>query len=242
MKKLHSVRAPLLSLLALARRELAAVLALLVIAGGSLTFVELADEVEDGEAHAVDRAIMLSMRSPSDLSVPIGPSWLAHSMRDVTSLGSTTCLAILTIFTGGLLLILRKRLEALLVIVSVGGAATTMSLLKDFFARSRPDVVPHLVEVFNESFPSGHAMVAAATYLTLGTLGAHVSERRVGAYILTAAIALTLVVGVSRVYLGVHWPSDVLAGWCGGAVWAMGCWLVTVWLQRRSATPSSATS
>ena len=76
-------------------------------------------------------------------------------------------------------------------------------------------------------------MVAAATYLTIGTLGAHASERHVGVYILTAAISLTLLIGVSRVYLGVHWPSDVLAGWCAGAVWAMGCWLVTVWLQRR---------
>lgn len=229
------------SLLALARRELAAVLALLVIAGGSLTFVELADEVADEEAHAVDRAIMLSMRTANDLSVPVGPSWLEHSMRDVTSLGSTTCLSILTLFTAGLLLILKRRLEALLVVVSVSGAAITMSLLKDFFARSRPDVVPHLVPVFNESFPSGHAMVAAATYLTLGTLGAHASQRHVGAYILTASIALTLAVGVSRVYLGVHWPSDVLAGWCGGAVWAMGCWLVTVWLQRRSAMPPPTT-
>lgn len=227
-------RANAVSLLTLARREITAVMALLVMAGGSLAFVELADEIEADESHGIDRAIMLALRTADDPAQPLGPAWLQHAMVDVTSLGSTTCLALLTVFTCGLLLLLRKRLEAVAVAVAVGGAAIVMSLLKDAFARTRPDVVPHLVEVFNESFPSGHAMVSAAAYLTLGTLGAHASGQRTGTYLLGAAILLVLLIGVSRVYLGVHWPTDVLAGWSAGAAWAMGCWLVTVWVQRRS--------
>lgn len=226
-------------LLSLAKRELAAVIALLVMASGALVFVELIDEIEDGESHEIDRAFMLALRAQGDLANPIGPTWLQHAMVDITSLGSTTCLTLVTVFTCGLLLFRKKRLEATAIAVSVGGAAIVMSILKDLFARSRPDVVPHLVEVFNESFPSGHAMVSAAAYLTLGTLGAHASDRRVGTYLLSAAVLLVLLIGVSRVYLGVHWPTDVLAGWCAGAAWAMGCWLVTVWVQRRTSSPSS---
>ncbi len=231
---MQAVRRGFSTVIALAKRELAAALALLLIAGGSLLFLELAEEVSEGESHEVDRAIMLALRNPADLSIPRGPAWLHHAMVDITSLGSSTCLALVTLFTAGLLLILKKRLEAVLVVVAVTGAATFMTLLKGFFDRSRPDVVPHLVEVFNESFPSGHAMVSTATYLTLGTLSAHASERHLAAYILAAAALLTILIGCSRVYLGVHWPTDVLAGWCAGAVWAMGCWLITVWLQRRS--------
>jgi undecaprenyl-diphosphatase len=108
------------------------------------------------------------------------------------------------------------------------------ALLKDAFGRARPDLVPHGVEVHTLSFPSGHAMLAAATYLTLGALLARVQPHpRVKTYVLTVAAVLTVLIGVSRVHLGVHWPSDVLAGWCVGAAWALLCWMAAVWLQRR---------
>jgi undecaprenyl-diphosphatase len=106
--------------------------------------------------------------------------------------------------------------------------------LKLGFARPRPDLVPHGVRVYTASFPSGHAMLSAVTYLTLGALLARVQpQRRVKAFLLGLAIALTVLIGMSRVYLGVHWPSDVLAGWCGGAAWASLCWFVALQLQRR---------
>jgi undecaprenyl-diphosphatase len=128
----------------------------------------------------------------------------------------------------------RKRGAALLVLASVGGGALLSTLLKLSFERPRPDLVPHAVAVYTASFPSGHAMLSAVTYLTLGTLLARIQpRRRLRAYIVAVAVLLTLLVGTSRVYLGVHWPTDVLAGWCLGAAWAMLCWAVALWLQRR---------
>jgi undecaprenyl-diphosphatase len=105
--------------------------------------------------------------------------------------------------------------------------------LKMGFERPRPDLVPHATQVYTASFPSGHAMLSAVTYLTLGALLSRVQRRRrVKAFFLGLALTLTLLIGLSRVYLGVHWPSDVLAGWCIGAAWASLCWFVALQLQR----------
>ncbi len=107
-------------------------------------------------------------------------------------------------------------------------------LLKIGFARPRPDLVPYGTEVFTASFPSGHAMMSAVVYLTLGALLARTeSRRRVKSYVMAIAAVLTLLVGLSRIYLGVHWPSDVVAGWALGAGWAAFAWLVMLWLQGR---------
>jgi undecaprenyl-diphosphatase len=152
----------------------------------------------------------------------------------MTALGGNTLLLLVTLATVAYLAMTGKRGGAVLVAASVGGAAALSSILKVAFARPRPDLVPHEMEVFTASFPSSHAMLSAATYLTLGVLLARLHrERRTKAFLVGLAIALTLLVGASRVYLGVHWPSDVLAGWCGGAAWALLCWFVALQLQHR---------
>ena len=128
------------------------------------------------------------------------------------------------------------RGHALLLTASLAGGLLVMHLLKRGYERPRPDLVSHLVHVQTLSFPSGHAMLSAVAYLTLGALLAQTQVRRwQGIYFLLVAIILTVLVGASRVYLGVHWPSDVLAGWCAGMSWALFCWLVAAWLRSRHA-------
>jgi undecaprenyl-diphosphatase len=145
-------------------------------------------------------------------------------------------LALVTIAAVGYLLLERKRQTAVFVTLAVAGGAVLETLLKLGFARPRPELVSHLVDVTSFSFPSGHATMATITYLTLGVLVARVQDRRrMKLYLLAVAILVALIVGISRVYLGVHWPTDVLAGWCVGAAWALACWLVATWLQRRGA-------
>jgi undecaprenyl-diphosphatase len=195
-------------------------------------FGKLAGEVLDGDTHTFDEALLLALRNPVDPADPLGPAWLEHVMRDITSLGSFTVVTLVTLGAIGYLLIDGKRAAALFVLTAVAGGAVLSELLKHVFARPRPDLVAHLVDVQTLSFPSGHAMLSAVTFLTLGALLTRVqSRKRLKAYLLSVAILLTLLIGASRVYLGVHWPTDVLAGWCAGAAWAMGCWVLAMWLQ-----------
>jgi undecaprenyl-diphosphatase len=220
--------------LGLAKAELAVLAAIFVVAGGLWSFVNLADEVREGETQAFDRTIMLALRHTTDISDPLGPPWLEEMARDVTALGSGFVLTFVSLAVIGFLLLSGKRGAALLVLVSVAGGALLGDALKLGFDRPRPDLVPHRVEVYTASFPSNHAMLSAVTYLTLGALLARLEvKRRVKYYFLTLSALLTALVGVSRIYLGVHWPTDVLAGWSVGAAWAMAVWLVALWLQRR---------
>ncbi|GAA0735310.1 phosphatase PAP2 family protein [Sphingomonas japonica] len=211
-------------------------IAFLALALGSFAFLELASEVGEGDTIAVDRWILQGLRSAADPSIPVGPAWLRGAMIDVTALGGVSVLTIVTAIAAGYLIAARKWSTAALLTAAIAGGALLSVLLKDVFERARPDLVVHLVEVSSTSFPSGHAMNAAVTYLTLGTLLARAEQgRRVRAYLILVAIGLTLLIGGSRVYLGVHWPSDVLAGWCVGATWAALCSLVARALQRRHA-------
>lgn len=220
--------------LELARTELAFLATICVMGAGLWVFLTLAGEVREGETAAFDKAVMLALRNADDLSDPIGPLWLEGVMRDVTALGSQLVLALMTLSVVGYLLLVGKRGAALLVFVSVAGGALLGDLLKLAFQRPRPDLVPHGVDVFTASFPSNHAMLAAVTYLTLGALLARLEKRRrIKLYFLTLSVFLTIIVGLSRVYFGVHWPTDVIAGWSVGAAWAMGVWLVALVLQRR---------
>ena len=197
-------------------------------------FVELADEVVSGGTGALDRGILLAFRDAADPSDPLGPRWFEEVMRDITALGGTTVLTLITLAVVGFLILDGKRHAAVMVLASIGTGLLLSHGLKFGFARPRPDLVPHGATVYTASFPSGHATMAAVVYLTLGVLLARTeARRRVRVYILAVAVLITALVGVSRVYLGVHWPSDVLAGWAAGTAWALLCWLAMLWLQER---------
>ncbi|HZH50570.1 MAG TPA: phosphatase PAP2 family protein [Microvirga sp.] len=197
-------------------------------------FMELADDVREGDTHELDRSLLLALRNPANLADPIGPGWLEEAARDITGLGGYAVLAVITWTAWAYLMMVGKRGAALLVLVSIVGGTLLSHGLKLGFERPRPDLVPHAAQVYTASFPSGHAMMSAITFLTLGALLARVEKsRRVRAFIMGLAVCMTLLVGASRVYLGVHWPSDVLAGWSVGAAWASLCWFVALQLQRR---------
>lgn len=209
------------------RVEFPVLLASMAIAGGGWGFFVLSSEVREGELHALDTELLLALRRPGQLDNPIGPQWLEIAMRDITSLGSAAVLVLLTAIVVIFLVATRRYAMAGLALAAVAGGQALSSLLKLGVDRARPDVVPHLVEVTTQSFPSGHAMMSAITYLTLGALLARAQPgTRMKAYFLAVAILITFLVGASRIYLGVHWPTDVLAGWCAGFAWAMACWLL----------------
>ena len=225
----------------LGRHEFALLLAVALTALGVWGFAELADEVVEGQTHAFDRAVLLALRRPGDPDQPLGPRWLQEAMRDFSALGGLGVVSLLSLAAIGFLLLQRKGRAALLVLVAVAGGTLLTFLLKAGFDRPRPDLVPHGAYTLSSSFPSGHAMISAVTYLTLGALLARLqSGVRLRAYLLLLSVLLTLLVGISRVYLGVHWPTDVLAGWAAGASWALLCWLVARWLQRQGRVEAEA--
>ena len=213
-----------------------ALAALLVAALCAWAFFSLADEVAEGETHAFDTRVLLALRNPADPADPLGPGWVEELGRDVTALGGIGILAGITLAVAGFLWLQGNRGSMWLMLIAVGGGQAMSSLAKAGFDRPRPDLVPHAMQVYTTSFPSGHSMMAAVTYLTLATLVARVQPTRaLKAYVMALAVLVTVAVGVSRVYLGVHWPTDVLAGWAAGAAWALGCWLAARWLARRGA-------
>ena len=197
-------------------------------------FASLANAVGRGSTRAFDEWLLVSLRTPGNLADPIGPSWFEEMMRDFTAMGSTGVLSLMVLTIAGFLFMTRKGYAALFVLASVIGGTLLSQTMKWAYARPRPELVPHGAEVYTASFPSGHSMMSAVVYLTLGALLAGTqSDRVVKAYVLSVAVVVTALVGVSRVYLGVHWPTDVLAGWALGAAWALVCWLALKWLQAR---------
>lgn len=223
------------------RLERATLVALLTLIGGLVAFALLADEVGEGGTRNFDEWVLLALRTPGDPSDPLGPRWLEEAVRDVTALGGTTVLALIVLIVSGYLVLTGKRHAAIATVISVVSGVLLSQAMKMAYARPRPGLVPHGVEVYSASFPSGHSMMAAIVYLTLAAMLVRTqADRRVKAYCLAVAVLLTLLVGMSRVYLGVHWPTDVLAGWALGAAWAMMCWLIMLWLQDRGAVEKSA--
>jgi undecaprenyl-diphosphatase len=175
--------------------------------------------------------IMEAMR---ENGAPFGPAWLADAMRDMTALGSAAVLMLLSLMIVGYLWLSQRRRMAIFVIAAVAGGQLLNFALKNAFHRARPASTLHLVNVASSSFPSGHAMAASIFYLTMGALLTRTAKRRrEKAYLLAAALLCTTLVGFSRVYLGVHYPSDVLAGCAAGTAWAVLCWWVADKLARR---------
>ena len=204
----------------------------MISVSGLLLFIHIAGEMREGEANGPDRAILLALRTPGHLEKPIGPAWMLQSAIDISALGGFTLLWLLSAMVVGYLLIIRRRAAAAIFAGSVAGASILNAVIKLGFHRARPDVVPQLTTVSNASFPSGHAMLSVATYLTIGAMLAQIQPRASARiYLLSIAVFLSVMIGLTRLYLGVHWPSDVLAGWCLGSAWALAFWTLTRWVE-----------
>lgn len=219
---------------ALAAVELRLLLPILLILGGLWLFLQIAQSAALAEPNRFDATLLLLFRNPQDLGDPRGPIWFEEMVRDFTAFGSTGPLLFFTTAATGYFLLHRNHhMAALLLLTVLGGFVLTL-LLKEGFDRPRPELVPRGTYVNTQSFPSGHASIAAGLYLTLGALLARLqTARRLKLFVMAVAILLTLLIGLSRVYLGVHYPSDVLGGWTIGAVWAATVLLLSRWWRRR---------
>jgi len=224
----------------LKRFETRALLLWFALAGSIWAFLGIAGEMAEGELTAVDRRILLALRNPADLADPIGPKWFEESMRDMTALGGVTVLTLVVIVASLILVFHRKRPQALVFLATMAATFASSEVLKHIYDRPRPDLVPHGSYVYSASFPSGHSTLSAATYLTLATVIASLEPER-GTKFLIYAVTVLMVIGIgfSRIYLGVHWPSDVLAGWSLGAAWAFLAWIGLNRLTRPAREPAN---
>lgn len=207
--------------------------AIALVSGLILAFLYIADGMVEGEMEAFDRAILMIFRDPTNVDQVVGPAWMQEMVRDITALGSFSLLGLIVLAVCGYLVLAKMRSEALLVAGSVVGGTIISTLLKMGYNRPRPDLTAMSTQ-FTASFPSGHAMLSAVAFLTLGALLARLAPTRpLQFFSIAVGIFLTLIVGVSRLYMGVHYPSDVLAGWSLGAAWALLCGTVATMLQRQ---------
>ena len=231
-------RGPIAFLRAFLPREGWILVGTLAVVGALLAFTLIAGEVAEGDTKAFDERILLGLRRADQPAVPVGPSWLEDTALDLTALGSAGVLFIVVTAVLGYLLLERRYALLTVTLVSTIGGWLLGALLKEIFARQRPSVVPHLQHVSSPSFPSGHAMESAVVYLTLGVLLARsTGDRRLRVYFVAVAMVLTFIVGMTRVFLGVHYPTDVLGGWLAGVSWAVLCALVERALERRGVSP-----
>ena len=207
----------------------------MLLAGtGIALFLVIAMAVTDGTVQASDKSFLHLLRNDANPSVPNGPAWLLPAMKAVTTLGNGWFFTLVVVIAVGLLA-WRRDWSAmwLLIAVALGGFAVMLAL-KAGFARPRPEAVPRLIDIAEFSFPSGHAMMSAAIYVTLAVMLARgLRQRTARSALIAAAVLLSLVIGFTRTYLGVHYPSDVMAGWAAGAFWAGLCWLgASMWRER----------
>jgi undecaprenyl-diphosphatase len=216
------------------RREFKLLVTLLVIVAALWTFLVLAEAVHKGTIQQFDDAVLLAFRETGHPEIPRGPAWLPETMRDITSLGGGTVIALFTLAVAGYLWLRNKYQPLLLLFITVIGGGLLDFGLKVIVDRGRPTIVPHFVNVDPYSFPSGHSLMSMAVYLVLAALlSPQLPDRRARMYVVAVALFLTCIIGVSRVYLGAHYPSDVLGGWALGLAWATLCWLVAWYVERR---------
>ena len=219
----------------LERHELIWLIGGLVLCVLLYAFIALAGEVMDGDTRALDTRILRAFREANDPAAPIGPAWLETAFVDVTALGGATVIWLVVMSVIGFLCLQARYRTAMMVGVAAGSGEILNQLLKLLFMRPRPSVVPHLRDVSTASFPSGHAMESAIVYLTLGVMLMRVAEGRITKiYCLGVAILVTFLVGSSRVFLGVHYPTDVLGGWILGFLWASVWWFAERHFEARS--------
>lgn len=212
-------------------------IAMAALAGAMLVLAVLGRTIAGGERFAFDSGIMLWLRQAGNPAVPAGPLWLKQAMIDVTALGGETVLTLAAAVTILFLAVNRHLLAAALVFAGTTTGSIAVALAKHLVGRERPALVDHLVEVGSASFPSGHAANGAIIYLTIALVSIQVVHRHSArVFLLAAALLLVAAIGASRVYLGVHWPSDVLAGWSFGTLWALAWWALGSWLRTRSQT------
>ncbi|MBB4086071.1 phosphatase PAP2 family protein [Sphingomonas carotinifaciens] len=203
-------------------RTLPPALAGMAAAAVALALVLLVGLAVDRWSFAFDHAILVSLRAWG------GPSWLPRVAKDVTALGGGVILTLVVIAVTGLLLVQRLWLTALAVLAASISGGMAVDAIKAWAGRARPDLVDHLVTVTNASFPSGHAANSATVYLTVAALSTQVLRQSAArTYTVVVAVLLVGAIGLSRIYLGVHWPTDVLAGWSFGTLWALAWWWAT---------------
>lgn len=197
-------------------------------------FIRITQELLEHDVDAIDRTIILKV-------VALRGHFLNSAVRDITSLGSGTLVTIFCIIAVVVFASLREPLYALQVILATAAAGLWMTIAKSSIQRPRPEPMLRLISASGYSFPSGHASGAAALYLTLALIICeYIPSRRGRIAVITGAVVLILLVAFSRVYLGVHYPSDVTAGICVGAASALLVDLVFTYIQKRRENSSIA--
>ena len=186
-----------------------------------LLFVAIAAAVSLNATMGFDRAVLLSLREPSDPGRPLGPAWVAEAIRDLTSLGSVLVVFLFAGILSGYWLVTRNTRAAVLLLGSAGGALLLNNVLKQVFDRPRPDAILQSARIFSSGFPSGHAAISCATYFSAALLIASSAPGNGRAFLMWAAALVVAAIGLSRIYLGLHYPTDVVAGWCVGALWIL---------------------
>ena len=202
------------------------VFGMLMMLTGLAVFVALAAQLGTPSVQRFDESVVRSLRNVKDLAQPSGPSWFKELTRDFTALGGYGILSTITILVTTFLHLERRPARAHFVVVTIVAGYSLSMTLKALIARPRPDIVPWLSHVHSSSFPSGHSMMSAVVYLSLGLMLSDLTSRRlVKTFVIAAPLTISSLVGLSRVYMGVHYPTDVVAGWWLGISWSLACWL-----------------
>jgi len=218
----------------LAHKEVSILIVSFVMIFGIWLFILISEAVVHGSTKSFDEWVLTALRDMKKEGMPKGPVWLEEAMIDITALGGGTVMFLITAIVV-LFLILKKEYQSMWFVLAATIGGTLLSFwLKELIGRDRPTVVIHLLKVTSLSFPSGHSMMSAVVYLTQASLLARIeSVRRIKIYIISVALFLSFIIGFSRVYLGVHYPTDVIGGWAVGSAWACLCWMIARTIQKR---------